>query len=552
MSRRAWIQAPLGLGLLGLGGCGRDEPAPWFEEVALERGLDWVHVSARTQRYHFPEIMGGGVGLLDYDADGALDVYLVQSGDLLEPGPLCADRLFRNQGGARFADATASAGLADQGYGMGCAIGDADQDGDPDVYVTNVGPNELYRLERGTLRPSGAEAGVADAGWSTSALWFDREADGDLDLFVANYVRWTSERELTCRAVQGGRDYCSPLNYDAPARDVLYENRGDGRFADVTAAAGLGHAFGNGLGAVALDYDRDGRLDLFVANDQMPNQLWWNRGDGTFEDRALLAGCAVNESGAAEAGMGVAVFDPDEDGDLDLLVTHLRDETNTFFENEGGLFSDRTALRALGAPSLPFTGFGVGAQDFDRDGRLDLYVANGAVTRGRVPYRDGAPYAEPNQVYRGLARDGGGLVFAEVQPRGGTRPELVGNSRAAAFGDLDEDGAVDVVVVDNGERVKLLLGRPAGGHWIGLDVRAASGAPAEGARLTIAGTRRTLQRLVSSGGSYCASSDPRVLCGLGDDPGPVEVRVHWIDGQAERFGPLAAGRKHVLVRGAGH
>jgi hypothetical protein len=532
-------------------GCAPAPAPPWFEEVALERGLDWTHVVAPERRFHFPEIMGGGVGLIDYDGDGALDVFLVQSGDLLAPGPVGADRLFRNLGGARFVEAGPEAGGRDEGYGMGCAIGDADQDGDADVYVTNVGPNELFRVEGGTLRGAGAEAGVADPGWGTSAVWLDHDADGDLDLFVVNYVRWAPERELVCRAVQGGRDYCSPNNYDAPARDVLYENLGRGRFRDASEAAGLKVAFGNGLGVVASDFDADGRIDVFVANDQMPNQLWHNLGEGRFEDRALFAGCAVNESGAAEAGMGVAAFDAEGDGDLDLFVTHLRDETNTFFENEKGLFTDRTARLALGGPSLPFTGFGVGAQDFDRDGELDLYVANGAVTRNRLPYRADAPYSEPNQVFRGVRAASGARTFVEVLPRGGTESELVGNSRAAAFGDLDEDGALDVVVVDNGERVKLLLGRPANGRWIGLDVRERNGASAEGARVWLSGQTRELHRTVASGGSYCASNDPRLLCGLGDDPGPVRVRVRWVDGTEQHFGPLAIGRKHVLARATG-
>jgi hypothetical protein len=533
-----------------LAGCAGEAPS-WFREEARERGLDWVHVRGRTQRFWFPEIMGGGVGLLDQDGDGALDVYLVQSGDLAEPSPDGANRLFRNLGGARFADVTATVGGGDPGYGMGCAVGDADQDGDPDVYVTNVGPNTLLLNDGGTLGAAPLEAGVSDEGWGTSAAWVDIDADGDLDLYVVNYLRWSPEREIECHSPQGGRDYCSPTSYDAPARDVLYRNEGGGRFRDVSEAAGLGAAFGNGLGVASGDLDLDGWVDLYVANDMMPNQLWTNRGDGTFVDRALFSGCAVNRDGAAEAGMGAVALDVEDDGDLDLFVTHLRDETNTFYCNQGGRFSDQTSVLGLGGPSLPFTGFGVGFQDFDRDGTLDAYVANGAVTRGRRARDPSDPYAEPNQLFRGVTDAAGSVRFEELLPRGGTAEELLGSSRGAAFGDLDEDGDADVVVVDSGARVKLLLNQAAGGHWIGLRVLERSGGDAEGARLTLECSGKRRYRWVTSGGSYCSASDARALCGLGADRAPTTVVVRWTDQSEERFGPLEPGRKHVLRRGTG-
>jgi len=536
---------------LVLGACGAEAPeAPWFHEGAAERGLVWTHHAGSERRHWFPEIMGGGVGLVDVDGDGALDVYLVQSGDLVAPSPDDTNRLFQNLGDGRFEDATARRGGADAGYGMGCAVGDADQDGDADVYVTNLGPNALWRNDAGVL--GRVEAGVDDPSWSTSAAWVDTDADGDLDLFVVNYLRWSAEREIECRGPAGGRDYCSPLNYDAPTRDVLYRNDGAGRFRDVSEAAGLGAAFGNGLGVVSGDLDQDGWIDLYVANDMMPNQLWHNRGDGTFVDRALLSGCAVNRDGAAEAGMGAAAVDLEDDGDLDLFVTHLRDETNTFYRAQGGLFSDGTAASGLGSTSLPFTGFGVGFQDFDRDGLQDLYVANGAVTENRVRHDPSDPYAEPNQLYRALAGAGTtGPRFVELEPRGGTRPVAVGNSRGVAFGDLDEDGDVDLVVVDNGARVKLLENRAPAGHWIGLRLCLASGADALGARAAITCGGRTRVRWAASDGSYCASNDPRILCGLGEAREDVQVRVRWVDGTEEEFGPLAADAKHVLARGAG-
>jgi hypothetical protein len=534
--------------LLALTAC-TPEPPPWFRSCAAERGLRFQHERGPT-RYWFPEIMGGGVGLLDLDGNGTLDVYLVQSGDLATPSERNTDRLFTNDGHAHFTERTAELGSGERGYGMGCAIGDADEDGDPDVYVTNVGPNALLQNDGGRLREA-AQAGVADPGWGTSACWADFDADGDLDLYVANYVCWSREREMECRSNQGERDYCSPMNYDAPARDVLYRNEGGLHFSDVSERAGLGAAFGNGLGVVAADLDDDGWIDFFVANDQMPNQLWHNEGDGTFTDRALLAGCAVNKGGTAEAGMGVVAADLEDDGDLDLFVTHLRNETNVGFVNQKRFFQDETASLGLGAPSLPFTGFGAGIHDFDLDGRLDVFVANGAVTRNLVPFDPADPYAEPNQLYRGTRASDGRVRFEEVLPRGGSAEAQLGNSRGAAFGDLDEDGDVDVIVVNNGGAVELLLNQAARHHWIGLDLRERSGRAAEGARVRLECGDLVLERLVTSGGSYCASSDPRLRCGLGERAEPVRVTVRWVDRATETFGPLEADKGHRLRRGEG-
>jgi len=530
--------------------CTPDDGA-WFREVAAARGLAWTHVRGHEQRYWFPEIMGGGVGLLDLDGDGRMEVYLVQSGDLAAPAPAETGRVFRLEDG-RYVDATARTGGADAGYGMGCACADADEDGDTDLYVTEVGPNSLWRNDGGVLSEVTAEAGVGHPSWSTSAAWLDHDADGDLDLYVANYVRWSPAGEIQCRSPQGGQDYCSPKSYDAPARDVLYRNEGGGRFRDVSEEAGLGAAFGNGLGVVPGDFDDDGWLDVFVANDLMPNQLWRNRGDGTFVDRALLAGCAVNRDGAAEAGMGTAAIDIEDDGDLDLFVTHLRDETNTLWRNRAGDFQDVTPALGLGASSLPFTGFGTGFFDFDRDGLLDVLVVNGAVTRNRVPFAPDDPYAEPLLLLRGLRAGDGSPRYEELAPRGGTAKPLIVNGRGAAFGDVDEDGDVDAIVVENGGPVRLLenVAAPAA-RWIGLSVLERSGRHALGARLWIESGSRRQHRTVESAGSYCSSSDPRVFCGLGDAAGDVTVTVHWIGGEPERFGPLSPDRLHVLRRDTG-
>ena len=527
----------------------------WFRENAREKGLDFVHVRALEQRFWFPEIMGGGVAMLDYDQDGWLDLYLVQSGDLAEPSPEHADRLYRNQGDGTFRFVERS-GAEDPGYGMGCACADADGDGKTDLFVTNVGPNTLYRNRHGegseaVFEDVTAAAGVGDPAWGTSAAFFDADADGDLDLFVTNYVRWSREIEIDCRSPYDEPDYCAPNNYDAPTRDLVYRNEGDGRFRDVSEAAGLSAAFGNGLGVVTGDLDDDGRIDVYVANDMMPNQLWINQGNWSFADRALYAGCAVNKNGASEAGMGVAAVDVEGDADLDVFITHLRNETNTLFVNRGGIFADRTGEADLGLASLPYTGFGTDVADFDHDGLLDVFVANGAVTRNRVRFDPDDPYAEPILLQRGVAGGALGISFVDV-PGGGCDPPSIGNGRGAAFGDLDNDGDLEVVVVDNGARVRLLENLCAAlGHWIQLSVLEKSGADALGARVVIEAGGKTYRRDVQSDGSYCAASDPRVHVGLGANAEPLTARVRWVDGVEERFGPLETDRFHVLRRGTG-
>ena len=557
VTRLPALTAAVGGGLL-LSSCApaeppeASEPEVWFREVARERGLDFEHVRGGEERFWFPEIMGAGLALLDYDGDGRLDTYLVQSGDLAGPRTEHANKLFRNVGGT-FEDVTEEAGVGDRGYGMGCAVGDLDSDGHADLYVTNVGPNALFRNRgNGSFAEIGRLSGTDHPGWGTSTTFLDHDADGDLDLFVVNYLRWSAEREKECLSEHGEQDYCSPRAYQAPAPDVLYENQGDGTFADISAAAGLGAAFGNGLGVVAADLDGDGRVDLYVANDMMPNQLWRNRGDGSFEDVALLAGCAANMDGSAEAGMGTVAFDVENDGDLDLFLTHLRDETNTFYRNRNGIFSDRTSALGLGAPSRRYTGFGVGFADFDHDGLVDLFVANGAVTRNRPPFVPGDPYAEPNQLFRGEVDERDEVVFTEVGPPAGPT-DLVRVSRGTALGDLDDDGDLDVVVVDSGERVVMYENVAARGHWLMLRLLQSRGSDALGAsaRVTQPGSADVQWRTVLPGASYCSSNDPRLHFGLGANGDPVEVSVRWSDGTEEDFGGREVDRVHELVRGTG-
>jgi hypothetical protein len=500
-----------------------------------------------------PEIKSGGVGLLDYDRDGLLDIFCVNGGSL---DPNATNRpghkLYHNLGHWRFEDVTDRAGVGGRGdFGVGCACGDYNGDGWPDIYVNNLGTNILFRNNGdGTFTDVTRTAGVGDApSWSVSSAFFDYDNDGHLDLIVVNYLHWSREAELDCFSYASQPDYCSPLNYHAPAMTTLYHNKGDGTFENVTRAAGLDKAYGNGLGVACVDFNRDGLCDIFVANDAVPNQLWINQGNGRFVDEAMLRGCAVNSMGVSRAGMGVAAVDLNGDGWVDLFVTHLVAEGNGLFLNTNGFFNDVVRRQGPSAPSMPFTGFGVGFFDFDNDGNLDLFVANGRVKLAANTWNPQDPYAEPNTLLRGL----GDMAFEEVLPRGGTDPPLLATSRGAAFGDLDNDGGVDVVVLNRDAPVHVLRNKVAHrGHWILLRVLNRKGTEAIGAALGIEAAGRMQRRMVLPNQSYASSSDPRVHCGLGAALKVDRVTVEWPAGTNEAFGPFDADRIYEIRQGQGH
>jgi enediyne biosynthesis protein E4 len=521
---------------------------PWFEEIATRAGIDFVHRSGHDVRHYLPEIMGGGAALFDMDNDGLLDLYLVQSGNLSNPSAGGGNRLYRNRGNGTFEDVTDSSGAGVRGYGMGVAAGDFDNDGYTDLYVTNFGGNVLLKNDgHGHFVDVTAKAAVGGSGWSTSAAFLDYDGDGALDLFVARYLNWRPSAEVECFSLTGVPDYCSPASYDLPSASALYHNNGDGTFTDVSIRSGLTSAVGNGLGVVAADFDGDGRLDVMVANDRTPNHLWLNQGDGRFRDAALTMGCALDQDGIAKSGMGVDAVDVDDDGDRDLLVVNLDGESDSFFRNQGKFFVDETVPVGLRTASRPFTRFGMALRDFDNDGNLDLYEANGRVGRQSETYSSD-PYAEPSLLFRGFA----GPRFEEVAPRGGTRPRLVASSRAAAFGDIDNDGGIDIVVVNRDSRPFLLhnIVKPRG-HWMMLRVLEEHGRDALGAEVTMTIGARTIHRDVRAASSYLASNDPRVHVGLGNETMVRDVIVRWPNGAQERFGDLPADRIAVLRRGSG-
>lgn len=534
----------------------------WLTDVTERVGVDFVHQAGATDGYLLPEITGSGVALFDLEGDGDLDLYWVDSGRLEDDGSTpSGDRLLRNQlvesGRLRFEDVSAASELPNRedgrSYGMGVASGDFDRDGRTDLLVTAMGHNHLLRNQGdGTLRDISAEAGIGGSDWTVSASFFDADGDGWLDLYLGNYVDWNLNRQQPCYGDSGEIDYCGPIAYP-PQANRLLRNRGDGTFEDASARAGILAATGPTLGVVAGDFDRDGRTDLYVANDQAPNQLWRNRGDGTFEDIALFAGCAVDGEGQPQASMGIGVADVDGDGDLDLLLTHLRNESHTFYANDGAAtFRDATAATALGAASWPMTGFGTGFFDLDHDGWLDLFVANGSVkvVEAQAARGDRYPLREPNQLFRNQ----GAGTFEAIRGPSAAAWEVAAVSRGVALGDLDNDGDTDLVV-SNSQGPAQILRNDVGqdNTWLGLRVREALAmGNAIGAKVVItpAGSARAQTRRVATDGSYASAHDPRLQIGLGGAT-HADVAVTWPDGRIESWSHLAANRYHELVRGTG-
>ena len=542
---------------------------PLFREVSAEVGLKFHHFTGATGEFYAPEIVGPGVALFDYDNDGDLDVYLVQ-GTILAPGKTLRDalfpppagwkegnRLFKNllveNGKLEFVDVTEQAGVGLVSFGMGVAVGDYDNDEFQDLYVTNFGPNVLYHNNgNGTFREVTREANVDDPRWSSGAAWVDYDRDGYLDLFVANYVDFTTKGNKRFYAANGEPDYGDPAYSPVPSR--LFRNLGNGKFNDVTEEAGIGATFGSGLGVICGDFNRDGWPDIYVANDSQANILWLNQGDGTFKDVALLAGAAYNAEGMPQAGMGVAGGDFDGDGDEDIVVTNLNNQGCVLYRNDGsGYFYDATAEVGLLQATQAFTGWGVGWLDYDNDGGLDLFVANGAIyllesLRGKSRY----PYNQLNQLFH---NEGHGQRFREMTGAAGPAFELSEVSRGAAFGDLDNDGDVDVVVVNNNGPARLLLNETnprLRRHWLEIRLTAAKGNKfGIGARVELQQAGRKLARRVGTEGSYASASDVRVHFGLGENPQVDAVTVQWPDGSRETWEKVRADRIVELREGTG-
>ncbi len=546
----------------------------WFTDRAEAVGIDFVHFNGMSGDFYLSEMMGPGAAMFDFDNDGDLDIYIVQgqmlgSGKTLDQAvfppegslPL-SDRLFRNDlevhadgtRTLRFTDVTEGSGLGvGSSYGIGVTTGDVDNDGWVDVYRTASGPNQLFHNNGdGTFTDRTQQTGTASPWFTASASLVDIDRDAWLDLYVANYFDQNTDGDYECSVGTGERDYCGPERYLA-VPDRLYRNRGDGTFVEVTAEARVAGEYGLALGVLSADLDGDGWVDIYVANDSEPNQLWINQHDGTFVNDALLAGVAVNSAGIAEGSMGVDAGDFDADGDDDLFMTHVTGETNTLYTNDGsGLFEDRGTMLGLGVPSLGYTGFGTGWFDFDNDGWPDLLVANGAVRaiEAQVRAKEPHPLRQPNQLYRNL----GTGRFEEVTDQAGTVFELSEVSRGVAIGDVDNDGDQDVLITNNAGRARLLMNNV--GHrnrWLGLRLVGGAG-PRDmlGARVGVfRDIGRPLWRHAHTDGSYASANDPRVLVGLGDAATVRRVQVIWPSGQVEDFVDVFVDRWQTLTEGTG-
>jgi hypothetical protein len=537
-----------------------------FTDATESSGLRFTHVNGMTGELFLAEIIGSGIALLDYDNDGDLDVVVLQ-GTPLTPGfrnaglgPYSA-RLFRNDltvaaDGTRaikFTDVTEAAGLRTTGYGMGVATGDIDNDGFVDLFVTSFGaPNQLFRNNgNGTFSDVTRNAGVAGAGrWGASATFFDYDRDGFLDLYVTHYVDFTLAANEKCYANTSARDYCAPVTYK-PVPGLLYRNRGNGTFEDVSAKSGITRAFGNGLGVIAFDANGDGWPDLYVANDGTPNQLWINLKNGTFREEAGLRGVAVNADGAPEAGMGVDAGDYDANGSEDIVVTNLTREKTTLYVNLGnGIFEDRSASVGLAAATTAYTGFGAVFLDYDNDGWLDIVQANGAVHGIEALVAAGDKY--PLHQKRLLLRNLGNGRFQDAGAAAGAPFAMSEVGRGLAAGDLDNDGDTDLVVSNSNGPVRVLLNQVGSAQpWIGLRLLAGK-RDAQGARVEI---RRkgapALWRRVRTDGSYLSANDPRILAGLGKAAEIEAVTVYWPDGLVESFPVPALKSYTTLRRGSG-
>ena len=532
-------------------------PSIHFVEVAATVGLSWRHENGLSDKRHFPETMGGGGAFLDYDSDGDLDVYAINGAfiDASPQAPRPVNALYRNDSG-RFA--LVDAGLGHPGLGMGLAAADYDADGDLDIYLTNFGANALYRNDGEHFSEIGESTGVADARWGTSCAFADYDRDGDLDLYVANYVEYDPSEanadQLPYMAASQSYDNEIPPGYPHPDNfrgqaDLLFRNDGDAGFSDVSQLSGIADEGGKGLGVVVADYDDDGWPDIYVANDAVRNFLYHNKQNGSFAERAAIAGVAYGQDGQMEAGMGVDWGDYNGDGVFDLTVTNFQAEPNSLYRGEEGFFANATFAANIGLPSLPLLGFGTQFFDPDLDGDLDLFVANGHVLDNVLEIDQSTNYGQRNLLFR---NDGGlrpeQVRFTDISALAGPGLQLARVSRGSATGDYDNDGDPDLLVFNSGQPLSLLRNdREDDHHWITIRLNGADRNPhGIGARLTATSGTVVQMRELRGSRSYLSQSQLRICLGLGSQPQLDSIEVRWPSGRIERFGPFAANQTITL------
>ncbi len=564
-SRRRFLQALGGTGMASmLAGSGLFHasalPRPEkslsdFEEIpASVSGISWVHVNGRSPMAHLPETVGPGCAFLDYDNDGWMDIYLVNSGpcDFYQPAHPLRNALYRNNRDGTFTDVTQKAGVPGDAYGMGVAVGDYDGDGLPDLYVTQYPHSILYHNNgNGTFTDVTAKAGVAAPGWATSAVWFDYDNDGRLDLFVCRFVDYSKDKLKFCGdRLSGERFYCIPSIYD-PMPCRLFHNNGDGTFTDVSKESGISQSLAKAWGVVAADVNNDGRMDLYVTNDTVPNFLFANRGKGRFEEIGLLAGVGVNVFGKPRSGMGVDAADYDQDDWIDLFEANIDHEMFSLYHNDKNeVFSDLALPTGIGAATRLLSGWGLKFFDYDNDGDLDLLLCNGHPDDSVDKRVEGVRFLEPMLLLHNTGRG-----FENVsQPSGAIFSKPL-SGRGLAVGDFNNDGSVDVLIAQNNAAPVLLKNNVGGqNHWLGIMlVGTKANIDAIGARVTYQSGDLKRHQFKVGGGSYLSSHDPRMVLGLGKRTKLDWIEIQWPQpsGKTERFTELPIDRYIRIVEGQG-
>jgi hypothetical protein len=533
----------------------RTNLSPLFEEVPSNTsGITWRHVNGRSPEYYLPETTGAGCAFLDYDNDGWMDIYLVNSGncDFMAPNPPLRNALYRNNRDGTFTDVTARAGVAGGGYGMGAAVGDYNGDGWPDLYVTQYGRSILYRNNKdGTFTDVTDKAGVAAPGWASSAVWFDYDNDGKLDLFVCRFVDFDKSKNQFCGDQHTGeRFYCVPTAYQ-PARSWLFHNNGDGTFTDVSRESGIANVLGKAWGVVATDVDNDGWMDLFVANDTVANFLFVNQHNGKFQEAAIGAGIAYSQEGRPRSGMGVDSADFDQDGWQDLFVTNVDQEMYSIYHNNHDLtFDDMAGASGLGRVTRLMSGWGLKFFDYDNDGNLDLFIANGHPDDRIEQHSTRVTYKEPLLLFHNNGRS-----LENVSASAGPAFTQTFAARGMAVGDFNNDGAMDVLIaVNNGAPLLLKNTAAQENHWLGLRLVGKKANPdAIGTRITWQAGDLKRSRLKVGGGSYLSSHDPREVLGIGKRSRIDKLEIQWPQPgkRVETFTNLPIDRYTTIVEGSG-
>ena len=548
------------LAVCGWLGCGQPVPQPErstggpaqaavvFTDVTHEAGIDFEHHNGRSGRKYLPETLGSGCAFFDYDNDGLPDIFLVNSKPWSGSAEGVTSKLYRNAGGGRFEDVTEAAGLASAMYALGVAAADYDNDGFSDLYVTVLDGDRLFRNQRnGTFQDVSKSAGIENARFGTSAAWFDYDLDGHLDLLVANYVQWSADEDLWCSMDGSTKTYCTPESY-AGQPSVLYRNRGDGTFEDVSAKAGVDDPTAKALGIAIFDYDSDGWPDVFQANDTQPNKLYRNEGDGTFSEHGVSAGIAYAEDGKARGAMGVDAADYDRSGRFHLLVGNFANEMLNLFHNEGnGLFVDEAPTSQIGRDSLLSLTFGAFFFDFDLDGHLDIFCANGHLDEEIEIVQPAVKFAQAPQLFRNDGR--GGFDLVPPSPGHDLAEPLVG--RGAAYADFDRDGDLDILITTNDGPAKLLRndGGNANNYLRVRLVGSESNRSGLGTLLTLASASGQQQQVVRGGSSYCSQSEVVATFGLGADTAINTLEARWPSGQVDRLEGLEPNREIILSEG---